>query len=234
MVRHYIRKSKRANQPKEAFAAAAHAHANGMSIRKAAELNGIPVRTLARYIPILKKNKNSIDGILFGYKKTRQIIGEQLEQDMVEYAKKAARIFHGISVQDLRRLAYEIAIANKLENIPEKWIKEKTAGIDWAQHFLKRHTDIAIRQPEPTSIQRLTNFNPHNVKVFMDNLEQVLSRPGGFGPDQDAEIETSFLRRTHASKVGNFMFIFPDEEDISTHLTPGIRCHHEIACPYMW
>jgi len=50
MVRHYIRKSKRANQPKEAFAAAAHAHANGMNIRKTSAVNGIPVRTLACYI----------------------------------------------------------------------------------------------------------------------------------------------------------------------------------------
>ena len=82
MVRHYIRESKRANQPKEAFAAATYAHANGMSIRKAAALNGIPVRTLVRYILILQKNKNSTEGILFGYKKTRQLIGEQLEQDI--------------------------------------------------------------------------------------------------------------------------------------------------------
>ena len=103
---------------------------------------------------------------------------------MAEYAKKAARIFHGITVQDLRRLAYQVAVANNIAKIPESWAKEESAGVDWAKHFIERHRDITIRQPEATYIQRMTNFNPHNVKISMDNLEVVLSRFCGFGPDQ--------------------------------------------------
>ena len=184
MVRHYARKTERAKHPNEVFEAAARDHSNGTSIRRDATLNGIPFTTLARYIPILKANNDSADGVSFGYKKTRQVVGEQWDKQMVEYAKKSARIFHGITVQDLRRLAYQVAVANNIAKIPESLAKEEGAAVDWAKHFIGRYKNITIRQPEATSIQRMTNFNPLNVKIFMDNLEVVLSRPCGFGSDQ--------------------------------------------------
>ena len=57
------------------------------------------------------------------------------------------------------------------------------AGKDWAQSFLKRHTDIYLRTPEATSIQRMAAFNRTNVYSFMNNLEQALSRHK-YGPEQ--------------------------------------------------
>ena len=184
MVRNYRRKSDRASYPKEAFAAAARDHANGMSIRKAAAENGIPCRTLARYIPILQANNGDTGQVSIGYKANRQVLTAAMESDIVDYCIKAARIFHGITLSELREIAYQLAVTNKCTNIPENWLTDGKAGIDWAKHFMKRHPDLTIRQPEATSIQRMTNFNPHNVGLFFNNLEEVLQRQDGYGPDQ--------------------------------------------------
>ena len=107
-----------------------------------------------------------------------------MEDSLVEYVKKAAKLFHGNTLTDLRRLAYRMAVANKVTNIPLSWAKDEMAGFDWARGFLSRNNSISLRTPEATSIQRMANFNQHNVKTFMDNLENVLRRNPTYGPDQ--------------------------------------------------
>ena len=51
------------------------------------------------------------------------MLNDDIERDMVEYAKKAAVILHGITVDDQRQLAFRLAVTKK-------------AGVDWAKHFL--------------------------------------------------------------------------------------------------
>jgi hypothetical protein len=42
---------------------------------------------------------------------------------------------------------------------------------------MQRHKhEIAVRTPEPTSIQRITSFNKYNVNSFFLNLENALAR----------------------------------------------------------
>ena len=48
---------------------------------------------------------------------------------------------------------------------------------------MKRRTDLSLRMPRATSIQRMANFNPHNVNIFMDNLQEVLNRHN-YGPSE--------------------------------------------------
>ena len=184
MVRHYQRKTDRGNAPKEALRAAAEAHLDGgLSLRKSATLNGVNYRSLARFVSLFEKNRTA-ENITIGYTKSRQVLNDDIERDMVEYAKKVAVIFHGITVDDLRQLAFRLSVANYVAHVPENWTKEEKAGVDWAKHFIERHKDLSIRKPEATSIQRMANFNKYNVGMFMDNLERVLNRAGGFGPDQ--------------------------------------------------
>ena len=184
MVRHYQRNTDRGNAPKEALRAAAEAHLDGgLSLRKSATLNGVNYRTLARFVSLFEKNRTA-ENITIGYTKSRQVLNDDIERDMVEYAKKAAVIFHGITVDDLQQLAFRLSVANDVAHMPENWTKEEKAGVDWAKHIIERHKDLSIRKPEATSIQRMANFNKNNVGMFMDNLERVLNRAGGFGPDQ--------------------------------------------------
>ena len=108
---------------------------------------------------------------------------------MVEYAMKATVTFHGITVDDLRQIAFRLAVANDIARLPaENGTNEEKAGVAWAKYFLERHKDMSIRKPEATSRQRMANFNKHNVGKVTNNVERVVSRAGGFGPDQNVNI----------------------------------------------
>lgn len=180
-MRHYIRHTERGTFPRSAMLSAVEMVDNGCSIRKSAKENGVNYKTLSRYVKI-KSSTGSLDTATFGYVKSRQIFNSEFETLLVNYLVQAARIFHGVTIAELRNLAYELAVANEFDNIPNKWSENKTAGIDWAHSFMDRHKhEISIRTPEATSIQRMTNFNQYNVDSFFVNLENALAR--GFGPE---------------------------------------------------
>lgn len=138
---------------------------NGCSIRKSAKENGVNYKTLSRYVKI-KSSTGSLDTATFGYVKSRLVFTNEFESLLVDYLVRAARIFHGLTITELRNLAYELAVANEVDHIPPKWSENKMAGIDWATSFMGRHKhEISVRTPEATSIQRMTNFNKYNVDM---------------------------------------------------------------------
>ncbi|KAK0053703.1 jerky protein [Biomphalaria pfeifferi] len=59
--------------------------------------------------------------------------------------------------------------------MPKMWTEHRQAGADWASAFMKRHKEeISMRTPEPTSLQRMSSLNKHN--LFYDNLEKVMKK----------------------------------------------------------
>jgi len=51
----------------------------------------------------------------------------------------AARIFHGLTMTELRILAYNLTVVNKIDTISLTWSEHKTAGIEFAQGFKDRY-----------------------------------------------------------------------------------------------
>lgn len=90
-----------------------------------------------------------------------------------------SKMCYGKSTKDFRELAYEMAIINKIK-IPPSWERNKQAGVDFMQGFMKRRPKLSIRQPEGCSLSRATSFNKHNVAKFYDNLENVYKRSNAF------------------------------------------------------
>ena len=74
-----------------------------------------------------------------------------MEDSLVEYVKMAAKIFHEITLTDLPKLAYRMAVANKVTNIPLSWAIYDMAGYDRARGILSRNNSISLRTPEATS-----------------------------------------------------------------------------------
>ena len=47
---------------------------------------------------------------------------------------------------------------------------------NWLNSFMNCRKDLSLRIPRATSIQRISNFNPHNINLFLDNLQEVMKR----------------------------------------------------------
>ncbi|XP_004206812.2 uncharacterized protein LOC101235674 [Hydra vulgaris] len=82
---------------------------------------------------------------------------------------------YGLSTKSTRLLAYEFAVKNN-KICPSSWIKNKIAGIDWLQGFMKRQPKLFLRTPEATSFAQPTAFNRHTVGEFFQNLKTVRNR----------------------------------------------------------
>lgn len=151
-----------------------------LSLRKAAQENGVSFQTLQRYV---KKTRCNIDAIgessMKSNYKHRLVFNENQENELASYVIKCSKMCYGRTTKDTRNLAYEMAHLNSIK-IPANWHRTKMAGIDWLYGFLKRHPNLSIRQPEGCSLSRASSFNEHNVKIFFDNLEKVYGRSPKF------------------------------------------------------
>lgn len=84
-----------------------------------------------------------------------------------------ARLF-GISGKELRVLAYQLAERHNIKNPFNA--ENGMAGEDWLSGFLKRHSDLSYRRPDPTSAARAMAFNKVTVNEFFTLLEQVVDK----------------------------------------------------------
>ena len=117
------------------------------------------------------------------------------EASLTEYAKKAARLFYGLSTTQTRKLAYDYArTLNK--DIPSSWAENERAGEHWLSGFLKRNATISLRSPEATSLSRATSFNRFNVAKFFDILVEVYARDQ-YGPERIWNVDETGCTTVH-------------------------------------
>lgn len=123
------------------------------------------------------------DQVFYTFDFTSQVFDDEQEQELRDYLLKAAKLFYGLGLTELRTLAFEFAktltVAGRIKKIPKAWIPiEKTeqpmATRDWADGFIKRHPELSLRRPVSTSLGRAAAFNPTVVHNFFDLYEKVL------------------------------------------------------------
>lgn len=112
-MRTYVRHSDRGKFPRDAMLSAVQLVENGVSIRKAAAAQGVNYKTLSRYVKV-KSSAGKLANASFGYVKVRQVFSDAMEADLVHYVIHAAKIFHGLTLEELRRFAYDLTVANNI------------------------------------------------------------------------------------------------------------------------
>lgn len=111
-MRHHVRKTNRAAYSREQMQlAVASVMESGLSVRQSAHLHDVSYKTLGRYVK-LKQVKG--DTLHVGYKSVRQVFSVKMEQLLVDYVKKEAQIYHGLTPKNIRELAYKLAQSNSL------------------------------------------------------------------------------------------------------------------------
>lgn len=177
-MRNYIRKTERGTSKESLLLAIKDVKINGLKIRTTAKKFNINYQTLFRHCRMYSTEQLASEDFVLpatGYNVNKTVLSIEMEENLSIYILRASEIYHGLSPRDVRRLAYEFAIANNVK-VPGSWTRVKQAGSDWLRSFLKRHSTISIRQPEATSLARMASFNKENVKMFFQKLQQVLER----------------------------------------------------------
>lgn len=80
-----------------------------------------------------------------GYKRNRQLFAIEMERELVEYLKKSADIFYGLSPAEVRKLVYQLATTHSIE-VPLKWSELQQASPDWFTTFLKRRLVLLVQR----------------------------------------------------------------------------------------
>lgn len=161
MVNKYKRKTERASWS-EATMQLAMEEAKTTSVSSAAKKYGLTLSTLQRHI-----KKGSCEKKLGRY---QPVFNDKQETELLEYVFQVDDVFYGMTKNEFLELVYEYAEKNNVSHP----FKHGRAGNDWYLGFKKRHPELAIRQPEPTSIARARGFNKPQVDRFFDILAKEI------------------------------------------------------------
>lgn len=166
MPRKYERQTEKGKWTEETLKQAIAAIKSGRKIREVSRAFGIHEATLRTKI-----KSGQVGPPRLGRK---TVFNEVQEKELADHIIKLALLFHGLNGRQVRRLAFEYADANGVVHNFDN--EAKMAGRDWLTSFKKRHQGISLREPEPTSINRITAFNEEDVKKYFENLNSLLKK----------------------------------------------------------
>lgn len=87
-----------------------------------------------------------------------QVFSLDQESVLVDYILKCANHYYGLSITELRELAYQFA---------------KKLNLEYPQ-FMARHRELSLRTPEQTSLNRVKAFCKTNVDNFFANYGRLM------------------------------------------------------------
>jgi hypothetical protein len=73
------------------------------------------------------------------------VFDHDLENELVMHIVEMQQRFYGLSLMELRSLAYEFAHRNGIQHPFSS--KTKRAGKDWTTGFLRRYPELSLRRP---------------------------------------------------------------------------------------
>ena len=164
-------KGKRKNwDDKDMIAAINAVKSKKLGIRDAARHFKVPKSTLHR----LSSKPDSLGEIVASTSLGRNsILPPQLEEELVVYLLQMEKTFYGLTRNDVRKIAFELAERNNIEHP----FTDGMAGRAWFDHFMYRHKNrLSVRKSTGTSYARALGFSKESVGKFFDILEQEFEK----------------------------------------------------------
>ncbi|KAK9730991.1 Tc5 transposase DNA-binding domain [Popillia japonica] len=171
----YVRKTTRQSWSEESMNGAINeVMEGGMGYLKASRAFGIPQSTLEDRVKKVRSGKSVEDASQKGLGRCQPVFSAALEDELVSHVLTLENRLFGLTLTDLRALAFELAENNKL---PRTFNMEKRkAGKAWLYAFLSRHSRLRLRTPEAKSIGRAIDFNRPAVEKFFTLLTEVCEK----------------------------------------------------------
>ena len=147
---------------------AIRAYRNGdTGLNECSRIYHVPKATIKRHAD--KKNviRNEVKAL--GKQPTFSV---HMEKILTEHILKLEECFFGLTIREIRKLAFDIA---EKQALPHSFNKDKKiAGKKWFYAFMRRNPQLSLRKPEGTSLARARGFNRENVAHFYDILEKIV------------------------------------------------------------
>lgn len=176
MPRHYERKTARQSWSEESMAGAIREVLDAtMGYMRAAKAYNVPQSTLED--KVRKARKESLSPNTAAIKKLGRfttVFTSDQEKELVNHVLFLEERLFGLTLTDVRILAFDLAEANKITHPFNK--EKKKTGKDWLYSFLDRHPCLSLRNPEKTSLARAKGFNRTAVQAFYDLYEALLEK----------------------------------------------------------
>lgn len=146
-----------------------------MGYLKAANMYSVPHSTLQDRVKKARtQNLDSVQASTKSLGRFKNVFSADQESEIVEHVLTMEQRLFGLTLNDLRSLAFKLAVTN---NIPHRFnIEKEKAGKGWLYAFLRRHPEISLRTPENTSLARAKGFNRTAVGNFFDLLEPLMEQ----------------------------------------------------------
>ena len=151
MVRTYKRKTNRGSYGSDNLKSALKAVQEGMSLKKGFKEYGVPRKTIRRHA---KKEVGNPGEVYLG--RHRIVLSDDVEKELFNLIVYMEKFLYGLCTKDVRKLAYEIAERTGIRHPFSK--DAKMAGKEWLRGFLTRYPNLSIREPQGTSLARVSAF----------------------------------------------------------------------------
>lgn len=137
-----------------------------MGYSKAAKMFKVPRTTLRRLAASVLPPEECVNTRLG----RKPVMPPEIEAQLVDYLLEMENRFFGFTKNDVRKMAYQLAVRNNLQH---PFGRNEEAGRVWLDYFIRRHPKLTIHKPTSTSFSRVTGFNKGSVSVFYKMLKNV-------------------------------------------------------------
>ena len=159
-------------------------------LREAARDFDVPITTL----------KRRVDGLVEVDARPgpSTVLTKQEEDRLCEYCLIMADMGFGLTIENVRTVAYRLAEASGRSHP----FQNRIAGRDWYEAFTKRHPQLSLRKPEALSYARAKNASVEVVDDFFAKLAAVYSRLGLLNrPMQIYNADETGISKVHSPKM---------------------------------
>ncbi|CAG2230816.1 unnamed protein product [Mytilus edulis] len=136
-----------------------------MSKLKASKLYNIPRTTLLRRLKTMDLDSPATKPTVLAIKDEEALVGHILRMEERGF---------GLTITDVRKLAYEIAVRSGRKHCFNN--DKKSAGYDWWQGFRDRHPCLSVRIPEGLSAARSSMLNPNVISAYFQKLGSFMDK----------------------------------------------------------
>jgi len=163
---------------------------------KASRFFNVPQTTLESYVKDRQKSSSETVKTKLG---RNQVLPCEAENDLAEHCLLMERKFFGLTIADVMRLAYQLAVRNRIKNQFCK--RNEKDGRKWLKNFLNRHPQVSVRTLEGLSLSRARDFTPESVAQFFKSTNLQWTQSNIILQDFTiATIPPSLLYNTHTRK----------------------------------